>query len=100
MDLFEKLRSAPNLLRAQGLRDVGLYQFFRAISDSDQGTHVTVHGRRLVMAGSNNYLGLTHHPAVMEAAREAISKFGTGCTGSRFLNGTLELHCERNAKQD
>ena len=98
MDLFEKLQSAPNLLRAQGLRDVGLYQFFRAISDSDQGTHVTVHGRRLVMAGSNNYLGLTHHPVVMEAARAAITKFGTGCTGSRFLNGTLELHEELEAR--
>jgi 8-amino-7-oxononanoate synthase len=98
LDLFEKLQSAPNLLRAQGLRDVGLYQFFRAISDSDQGTHVTVHGRRLVMAGSNNYLGLTHHPVVMEAARAAITKFGTGCTGSRFLNGTLELHEELEAR--
>jgi 8-amino-7-oxononanoate synthase len=98
LDLFEKLRSAPNLLRAQGLRDAGLYQFFRAISDSDQGTHVTVHGRRLVMAGSNNYLGLTHHPDVMEAARSAITRYGTGCTGSRFLNGTLTLHEELEAR--
>lgn len=94
MDLFEKLRSAPTALRAQGLKDAGLYQYFRAISESELGTHVVVHGRRLVMAGSNNYLGLTHHPYVMEAARAAITKYGTGCTGSRFLNGTLTLHEE------
>ena len=92
MDLFAKLRQSQILARANELRQNGLYPYFRAISESDHGTHVVVHGRRLVMAGSNNYLGLTHHPRVIEAAREAISRYGTGCTGSRFLNGTLTLH--------
>ena len=84
--------------RVQVLREGGVYPYFRAIEESDQGTHVTVHGRRLVMAGSNNYLGLTHHPEVMEAAREAISRYGTGCTGSRFLNGTLSIHEELESR--
>ena len=92
LDLFAKLRQSQILARANELRQNGLYPYFRAISESDHGTHVVVHGRRLVMAGSNNYLGLTHHPRVIEAAREAISRYGTGCTGSRFLNGTLTLH--------
>lgn len=94
MDLFERLRSAPQVHRANGLREAGLYPYFRAISESEHGTHVTVGGRRLVMAGSNNYLGLTHHPKVREAARRALEVYGTGCTGSRFLNGTLTLHEE------
>ncbi len=94
MDLFERLRGSPSVHRAQGLREAGLYPYFRAIAGSEQGTHVTVGNRRLVMAGSNNYLGLTHHPRVMEAAKQAIDRYGTGCTGSRFLNGTLTLHEE------
>jgi len=92
LDLFEKLRGTPTVQRLQFLRDAGLYPYFRAIGETDLGTHVTVRGRRLVMAGSNNYLGLTHHPQVVEATKAAISRYGTGCTGSRFLNGTLELH--------
>ena len=92
MDLFAKLRQAPIVARAQELREAGLYPYVRAISESDHGTHVVVHGRRLVMAGSNNYLGLTHDPRVIEASREATARYGTGCTGSRFLNGTLTLH--------
>lgn len=98
MDLFEKLKLAPMTQRAQTLRDAGLYPYFRAIAESEHGTHVTVQGRRLVMAGSNNYLGLTHDPRVIEAARAAISRFGTGCTGSRFLNGTLTLHEELESR--
>src|SRR5207247_6507411 len=82
------------LLRKEALQASGLYPYFRAISGSEDGTHVTIHGRRVVMAGSNNYMGLTHHPAVMAAAQAAVAKFGTGCTGSRFLNGTLTLHEE------
>jgi 8-amino-7-oxononanoate synthase len=92
LDLFERIRNAPTVARAAGLRASGLYPYFRAISDNHGATHVVVHGRRLVMAGSNNYLGLTHDPRVIEAAREAASRYGTGCTGSRFLNGTLTLH--------
>ena len=94
MDLFEKLRSSPFFPRAKFLREANVYPYFRAISESEGGTHVIANGRRLVMAGSNNYLGLTHHPKVIEAARSAVSRYGTGCTGSRFLNGTLTLHEE------
>jgi 8-amino-7-oxononanoate synthase len=94
LDLFAKLRSSASLKRARDLQQAGLYPYFRPISASEDGTHVVIHGRRLVMAGSNNYLGLTHHPKVIEASREAASRYGTGCTGSRFLNGTLTLHEE------
>jgi 8-amino-7-oxononanoate synthase len=69
----------------------GIYPYFVPLSASD-GPVVQVAGRPVVMLGSNNYLGLTHHPSVLRAAHEAIDRFGTGCTGSRFLNGNLELH--------
>jgi len=69
----------------------GYYPYFRVISSSD-GPVVTVDGRRIVMLGSNNYLGLTHHPEVLEAAHAALDRYGAGCTGSRFLNGNLDLH--------
>lgn len=76
---------------ARGLRAMGLYPFFIPL-DKTEGTEVTVKGRRLIMIGSNNYLGLTNHPKVQQAAIDAIRKFGTSCTGSRFLNGTLAMH--------
>ena len=98
MDLFEKLRVNPTHLRKEAIKAAGFYPYFRPISDSENGTHVTVHGRRLVMAGSNNYLGLTHHPAVIAATQAAVARFGTGCTGSRFLNGTLTLHEEMESR--
>jgi 8-amino-7-oxononanoate synthase len=69
----------------------GFYPYFRVISSSD-GPIVTVNGRRIVMLGSNDYLGLTHHPEVVKAAHDAIDRYGVGCTGSRFLNGNLDLH--------
>ncbi len=69
----------------------GYYPYFRVISSSD-GPVVTVDGRQVVMLGSNNYLGLTHHPEVLRAAHDAIDRYGVGCTGSRFLNGNLDLH--------
>ncbi|MCB9832348.1 MAG: pyridoxal phosphate-dependent aminotransferase family protein [Planctomycetes bacterium] len=90
MDLFDKCRRFD---RARKLIEADLYPFFRPASGSDC-THATYEGRDLVMIGSNNYLGLTHHPRVVAAAKEAIDRFGTSCTGSRFLNGTLELHVE------
>ncbi|MEQ8767358.1 MAG: pyridoxal phosphate-dependent aminotransferase family protein, partial [Planctomycetota bacterium] len=71
----------------------GLYPYFQAITDSE-ATEVMIEGRRTIMVGSNNYLGLTHHPEVIEASQAAIRKYGSGCTGSRFLNGTLDLHVE------
>lgn len=85
------------LEKANLLRDNDLYPFFRAIEDTQAST-VTVKGKKHIMIGSNNYLGLTHHPYVKEAAIKAIEKYGTGCTGSRFLNGNLSIHEELDAK--
>src|SRR5262245_62621143 len=76
---------------AARVRQTGFYSFFRVV-DSAQDPEVVIGGRRMIMLGSNNYLGLTNDPRVKEAAIEAIRKFGSGCAGSRFLNGTLELH--------
>ncbi|MBI3557739.1 MAG: aminotransferase class I/II-fold pyridoxal phosphate-dependent enzyme [Deltaproteobacteria bacterium] len=88
MDLFEKCRSFQD---AKVLIDAGLYPFFKPI-ESSTGSTVVTHGTKRVMIGSNNYLGLTHHPRVIAAAKRAIDQFGTGCTGSRFLNGNLVTH--------
>lgn len=90
MDLFDKCR---RFVRAEELRQAGLYPYFLPITES-LTEEVVIHGRRLIMVGSNNYMGLTHHPKVVAAARDAIDRFGSGCTGSRFLNGTLDLHVE------
>ncbi len=87
-DLFEKCLKFD---RAAELQALGLYPFFRVI-ESAQEPVVTIKGRRMVMIGSNNYLGLTNHPKVKEAAIEAVRKYGSGCAGSRFLNGTLDIH--------
>ncbi|MBK8135523.1 MAG: aminotransferase class I/II-fold pyridoxal phosphate-dependent enzyme [Anaerolineae bacterium] len=73
--------------------ELGIYPYFRALSDSE-GTTATFEGKEVVMIGSNNYLGLTTDPRVRKAAHEAIDRYGTSVTGSRFLNGTLELHLE------
>ncbi len=83
--------------RANLLRNNDLYPFFRAIEETEAST-VTVKGQKQIMIGSNNYLGLTHHPYVKEAAIKAIEKYGTGCTGSRFLNGNLNIHEELDEK--
>jgi 8-amino-7-oxononanoate synthase len=91
LDLFDKL---ARWRRSEDFKARGIYPYFRAIEASENGTRVTIDGRQVVMAGSNNYLGLTHHPRVIEAAQRAVARFGTGCTGSRFLNGTLTLHEE------
>jgi len=89
-DLFEKCREFQT---AREVMAMGIYPYFRVIQ-SAPGTVVTVDGQELLMIGSNNYLGLTNHPKVVEAAADAARKFGSGCTGSRFLNGTLELHVQ------
>lgn len=88
MDLFDVCAAFHD---ADLLKAAGLYPYFRPISASE-GPMATVEGRRVVMMGSNDYLGLTHHPEVMQAAHDAIDRYGTGCTGSRFLNGNLDLH--------
>jgi len=81
----------------QKLMKAGLYPFFRPI-ESDQDTEVTINGKKVLMFGSNSYLGLTNHPKIKEAAKKAIDKYGTGCAGSRFLNGTLDIHIELENK--
>jgi 8-amino-7-oxononanoate synthase len=88
MDIFDK---CFHYNVAKDAMENGIYPYFLPLSDNE-GTEVVYRGQRLIMCGSNNYLGLTTHPKVREAAIEATKKFGTSCTGSRFLNGTLEMH--------
>jgi 8-amino-7-oxononanoate synthase len=90
MDLFEKCHKWT---RAEEAKAAGLYPYFMPLDDTE-GTEVTIGDKKLVMIGSNNYLGLTTHPKVREAAIEATRRLGTSCTGSRFLNGTLSWHLE------
>src|SRR5688572_15247030 len=90
VDLFEKCR---RFTRPRELQEAGIYPYFRAIAEHDC-TRATIRGRRVIMIGSNNYLGLTHDVRVVNASAEAVRRFGSSCTGSRFLNGTLELHEE------
>ncbi len=90
MDLFTK---CFEFTRADEIKATGYYPYFRAIEENE-GPVVTIEGKKKVMAGSNNYLGLTAHPKVKEAAIKAIQKYGTGCSGSRYLTGTLDLHIE------
>ncbi|MGD0709357.1 MAG: aminotransferase class I/II-fold pyridoxal phosphate-dependent enzyme, partial [Anaerolineaceae bacterium] len=88
MDIFEK---CSKYTAARDAIASGTYPYFIPMTESE-GTEAVFQGHRLIMCGSNNYLGLTTHPKVREAAIEAIKRFGTSCTGSRFLNGTLEMH--------
>lgn len=88
MDLFEKCSKYSTAREAQ---KIGLYPYFIPLAESE-GPVAKYRGNNLIMCGSNNYLGLTTHPEVQEAARQAITRYGSSCTGSRFLNGTLELH--------
>jgi len=87
-DIFDKCRA---FTRADEVRAMGLYPYFKAIEEND-GPVVRIEGRRVIMAGSNNYLGLTTDPRVKQASIEAVKRYGTGCSGSRYLNGTLDLH--------
>lgn len=103
MDLFEKCMgfySDPAVAQKYGYplnprtaQAMGIFPYFIPI-EHPEGTEVYIHGKKYIMIGSNNYVGLTNHPKVKEAAIEAIKKYGTSCTGSRFLNGTLDLHLE------
>jgi 8-amino-7-oxononanoate synthase len=88
MSLFEK---CYRFTKAREVMAAGVYPYFVPI-EASYDTEVVIHGERKVMVGSNNYLGLTHHPKVLEAGEKALRQYGTGCTGSRFLNGTLDLH--------
>jgi len=91
--LFDKCR---HFTKAREVKAAGLYPYFKPISESED-TVVTIEGQKRIMLGSNNYLGLTHHPKVLEAASRALARYGSGCTGSRFLNGTLDLHVQLEA---
>ncbi|MFC1887499.1 aminotransferase class I/II-fold pyridoxal phosphate-dependent enzyme [Candidatus Cloacimonadota bacterium] len=94
MSLIDKCLNFDIAKKAMAM---GHYPYFRIIS-SEQDTEVIVNGKKMLMMGSNSYLGLTNHPRVIEAAKKATDKYGTGCAGSRFLNGTLDIHIELEAK--
>ena len=88
---------AQKFQTAREVMAAGIYPYFRPI-ESDQDTVVEMYGKKVLMLGSNNYLGLTNHPEVKQAAIEAIQRYGAGCAGSRFLNGTLRIHIECEEK--
>ena len=94
MDIFNK---CYQYTQAKEAMERGFYPYFIPL-DENEGTEVEFEGHRLIMCGSNNYLGLTTHPKVKEAAIDAVERYGTSCTGSRFLNGTLALHEKLEAK--
>lgn len=94
MDIFEK---CFNYTASKEVKDAGVYPYFHAL-ESRQDVEVIMEGKRRIMLGSNNYLGLTTNPEIMEAGVKAVEKYGTGCSGSRFLNGTLEMHLELEAE--
>ena len=97
MDIFEKIYCDERLKRAREAKKSGLYPYFVPL-EGTEGSEVIVDGRSVIMIGSNNYLGLTTHPRVREAVKRAVDVFGTSCTGSRYLNGTLKLHQELEAR--
>jgi 8-amino-7-oxononanoate synthase len=94
VDLFQK---CFDFTRADEVKKSGLYPYFRPIEENE-GPVVQIEGKKMIMAGSNNYLGLTSHPKVKEAAIKAVEKYGTGCSGSRYLTGTLDIHIELENK--
>ncbi len=94
LDLFQK---CYDFTRADEVKKLGLYPYFRAVQENE-GPVVMLEGRKVIMAGSNNYLGLTAHPKVKEAAIRALDTYGTGCSGSRYLTGTIDLHIELEEK--
>jgi len=94
LDIFDKCK---DFTRAKEIMDAGVYPFFKPLSGND-GARVEMDGRSVTMIGSNNYLGLTHDPRVIEASKKATEKYGTSCSGSRFMNGTLNIHLELEEK--
>jgi 7-keto-8-aminopelargonate synthetase-like enzyme len=94
LDIFSKCKAFTT---ANEIREQGIYPYFHAL-ESRQDIEVMMEGKRRIMLGSNNYLGLTTNPEVVEAGILALQKYGTGCSGSRFLNGTLNLHLELEAE--
>ena len=92
--LYDKIAQFQD---ANNIRETGLYPYFRPI-ESGQDTEVIINNKKVLMFGSNSYLGLTNHPKIKEASKKAIDKYGTGCAGSRFLNGTLDIHIELESR--
>lgn len=97
MKNISALKKLQSDKRPEEARKAGVYPYFRPIS-SDQDTVVKINGKDVLMFGSNSYLGLTNHPLVKAASQKAIEKYGSGCAGSRFLNGTLDIHIELENK--
>ncbi len=96
--IYKKIfKKAYDFTKADEIKKEGLYPYFKPLQATD-GTTVQIEGREVIMAGSNNYLGLTNDPRVIKAAQDVIGTYGTGCTGSRYLNGTLDLHLELEEK--
>ena len=93
-DVFDK---CYKFTAAKEIMEAGIYPYFRVI-ESAQEPEVIVDGKKMIMIGSNNYLGLTNHPRVKEAAIDALRKYGSGCAGSRFLNGALDIHVKLEEK--
>ncbi len=95
--LSDKISQFKEVQYVEYLKSKGLYAFFRPIQ-SKQDTEVKIDGKRVLMFGSNSYLGLTIDPRIIQASQDALAKYGTGCAGSRFLNGTLDIHIELEEK--
>ena len=93
MEMKSILDKAINYKASLEVKDKGIYPYFRPI-ETEQDTEVVINGKKVLMFGSNSYLGLTGHPKIKEAAKAAIEKYGSGCVGSRFLNGTLDIHLQ------
>ena len=91
------LKKTKSFTRSREIKALGLYPYFRPIS-SAQDTEVVIQGQKVLMLGSNSYLGLTNHPEIKKAVQAAVEKYGSGCAGSRFLNGTLHIHLELEAR--
>src|SRR5215211_7793439 len=97
IDVFEKVRGHERAEQLRAAREADLLPYFRVL-ESAAGPVVAMEGAERIMLGSNNYLGLTGDPRVIAGARDALDRYGTGLTGSRFLNGTLDLHLELEAE--
>jgi 7-keto-8-aminopelargonate synthetase-like enzyme len=94
LDVFEKCRT---FTKAKEAVAAGVYPYYHVV-ESEQNPEVVIEGKKMIMLGSNNYLGLTSHPRVKEAAIAAVRKYGSGCAGTRLLNGNLEIHVKLEEK--
>lgn len=93
MDIFEKCQTSEQMMQANQAKQMGYYPFFKPVGTAED-TEVMIEGKKMIMLGSNNYLGLTTHPHVVKSAMDAVEKYGSSSCGSRFLNGTLDLHLQ------